>query len=120
MGYAVHFPIDPSSRYDLLLTKPNDPIAIKVQVKRATWARKTDTANEFLAVKLASTSSKRGQKKVYVDGDFDFLCAIDGFRMWLVPYADIRGFKNLSLDKRGPARVIENRKPYDPSKWLVR
>ncbi len=118
MGYAVHFPMDPASRYDLLITRGTD--VLKVQVKKAQWRKNAEGGNERLTVRTMPSGGRQRRAKAYKFGDYDLLAAIDGYRMWLVPYDELPvGLQWLALDVRGPSTKRKNAKSYDPSKWLV-
>lgn len=116
IGYAIHWPIDPSSPYDLLASKGHD--YLKIQVKLARWRKHLKGDNSSLIVD--SSTPSRSTKKGYSYGDFDLLCAIDGQRGWLIPFEDCLGRKNLSLDRRGPSPLLRNYKTYNPDHWLVK
>lgn len=114
MGYKVWWPGDQSSSADLLIEKDHD--FLRVQAKRATWVRKTGSAHEYLRVK--TVSNHKGYTKAYKYGDYDLLAAVDGQRLWIIPYEETRRFKSaIYLDKRGG--TARNRAAFDSDHWLA-
>jgi hypothetical protein len=113
MGYKVWWPGDQSSRADLLIEKGND--FLKVQCKRAGWVK-----GKYLRVKTSSNTRKGGIKP-YRYGDYDLLAAIDGDRMWLIPYEEVRSHAHeIYLDKRNAKGVQQrDRLSFDAARWLL-
>lgn len=111
-GYEVWWPSVAQNRADFGIT--NEDTHFKtIQVKSARWESRGD--NEYLRVRLKKPS--RGSRE-YVAGDFDYLAATDGDRIWIIPFDALPSRASLCLDKRGP--TVRDWNDYDPDDWRVK
>ena len=111
-GYQVWWPSVQQDTTDFIVTK--DGQHQRVQVKKATWVRgrRPSSPNEYLQVHTIGD-------RAYAKEDFDILIAVDAPRLWMIPFADIKGRQTLKLDKRGGGRMINNTLDYSPDKWRI-
>lgn len=88
--YSVLWPAAEGLKYDLAVEQPG--IMLKIQVKKV-----TRSSTGRLRVMCSGNGSRKG-RRMYKQGDFDMLAAVDGFRIWLIPYRDIATTGMLTLD----------------------
>lgn len=96
-GYDVLWPAADGCRYDFTAEQGGE--WTKVQVKKVT---RTPTGQ--LRVKCTPNG---GRRVIYRAGDFDVLVAVDGFRIWIIPYRDVATRGMLTLDTPATAQWLQ-------------
>ena len=94
MGIVLSKPLHNLAPYDYIADKANK--LYKCQVKKAY----IDSFNQHIC-ELRRQSTKKAGKKLYKEGDFDFLCVVDGENIYLIPWIKIAQKRsNIMLGKK--------------------
>lgn len=112
LGYQIYTPLSAQSRADFVYDSGNS--VVKVQVKTATWSVSGNIS--YLQCRL---KSRNDYSKMYKDGDFDEIVFVDGDRLWIAPWEDVKDKTSVCLDSNR-LDYKPNTKDYDPNNWLVR
>lgn len=111
LGYDIFLPLCGASRADLIYDDGEN--IVKVQVKTATWSKAGDV--NYLQCRL---KNRNLYSNMYRDGDFDKIVFVDGDRLWIAPWEEVKGKTSICLDSNREG-YSPNSKDYAPSKWLV-
>jgi len=115
-GYMVWWPSVHQDAADFMVSKSGK--YRRIQVKKAAWSRRHRGSRRYYLQVVINRGTEG--RRVYSAKDIDYVMAVDGERLWLIPFKSIRAARSLMLDKKGPAQLNQpTRLRYDPSEWRV-
>lgn len=92
-GYNLYFPADRGHAVDFVFEDPKTQRLARVQVKTAT-RRRGDAVSAFVRI--------HGE---YTQGSFEFLAAVCGSHVWLVPWTEVYKLKQIQLPASSAWRI---------------